>query len=211
MDSDIYNDPKPIISLHQTEPHILGRRRSRLGSKSLPTTRTQGIEIRPLTQTDSAGPRALAESLVEVIRGRGMVHAAIIPDGQVVRVLPAEADLEVVVLDDELHEPVEEVPRLRLGQPVDALDVVADGEHALPPRHRVRADYRVDRFQHLAYVLGRPARRRVYLEVVPVGRLVEGGLCVVRGQCVQEAPQRLRDAVVELVARGPEGVCSVGQ
>lgn len=91
---------------------------------------------------------------------------------------------------------------------MNPLHVVADGEHALPARHRVRAHDGVDGLEDLAHVLGRAPGRRVHREVVARGRLVEGRLRVVPRQRVEEAPQRLRDAVVELVARGPERVCS---
>lgn len=109
-----------------------------------------------------------------------MIHASIIPNRQVIHILPTKPDLKIMVLNDELDEPIEEPLALGLGEPVDALHVVADGEHALPPRYGVRADHRVDGLEDLASVLGRAARRRVDLEVVPLGGFVEGGLRVVR-------------------------------
>lgn len=91
-----------------------------------------------------------------------MIRASIIPDGHVVHVLPPVAQLQVVVLADELHEPLQEVLRLGLVEAVDHLHVVADGVHALPARHRVRADDGVHGLEHLADVLGRAPRAFVH-------------------------------------------------
>lgn len=135
-----------------------------------------------------------------------MVDGAVVPDGEVVEVLPAVADLEVVVLDDEVDEPVEEVARLVVGEALDALDVVADGEDALPARHGVRADDGVVRLEGFPYVLGGPAHAGEDLEAVVRGRLVEDGLRAVRGQALEELLHRGREAVVDFVAGGPEGV-----
>lgn len=135
-----------------------------------------------------------------------MVHRPVVPDGQIVDILPPVADLQVVVLDDELDEPVEEVLRLGLAQPVDLLDVVAHGEDALPARHGVRADDGVDRLEELAHVLGGAPLGAVQLEAVALSRLVEARLGVGCREGVEEALQGLRDAVVDLVAGCPEGV-----
>lgn len=177
-----------------------------LPGQRLPTTRALRVKIRPLAQADGAAAGTLAEVEVAVV-GRGrVVDAAVVPDGEIIRIPPAQADLQVVVLDDEADEPVEEVARLVVAEPVDALHVVAHGEDGPPPRHRVRADHRVHGLEHVADVLGRAALRRVQGEPVGVGRVLEARLRVVRRQRVQEAPERLGDAVVHLVARGPERV-----
>lgn len=86
------------------------------------------IKVWPLAQADRPVTLALAETLLEDIVGSGsVVHAPVVPDGDIVGVLPLEAHLQVVVLDNELGKPVEEVLALLLGQAVDALAVVADG------------------------------------------------------------------------------------
>lgn len=64
----------------------------------LPPPRTLGIQIRPLAQTHCSLARSGTQS--EVVIRRGMVHAAIIPDGEIVGVLPSEAELQIVVLCD---------------------------------------------------------------------------------------------------------------
>lgn len=137
-----------------------------------------------------------------------MVHAPIVPDRDVVLRLPLQPHLQVVVLDDELHKPVEKVLALIVRQPVDPLDVVAHGEDGLPTRHGVGADDGVDGLEDLADVLGCAPRRGVHVEVVALGRLVEARLGVVPRQGVEEAAEGGRDAVVELVSRGPEGIAA---
>ena len=135
-----------------------------------------------------------------------MVHAPVIPNSDIVGVLPLEAHLEVVVLDNKLSKPVEEMLALLLGQPIDALTVVADSIHRFPARDGVGTDDRVDGLEGLADVLGRATLATIYAEAVALGCLVEERLGVVGGQCVEEGAQRGRDAVVQLVAGGPERV-----
>lgn len=84
----------------------------RLSSESLPPALALGVEVRPLPQADGARPGTLAEAEPRVVGGSRVVDATVVPYGEVVLILPAQADLEVVVLDDELDEPVEEVSGL---------------------------------------------------------------------------------------------------
>ncbi len=137
---------------------------------------------------------------MDVIRRGSMVDATVVPDGNIMDVLPLETHLQVVVLHDELHEPVEEMPGFLIAQPVDALDVVPDSEHRLPSCDRVRANNRVDRLEDLAHVFGCATCSTPELKVVLLCRLVEAGLGVEGRQSVEEVSQRRRDAIVELVA-----------
>ena len=95
--------------------------------ESLSSSSAHGIEVRPLSQTDCS--LSLPRSFI-IIRG-SMVHAAIIPDRNVVRVDPSMPNLQVMVLHDELQEPVHQMPTLILGDFVDALRVSSNGEDAL--------------------------------------------------------------------------------
>lgn len=72
-----------------------------------------------------------------------MIHAAIIPDRQIIRILPSMPNLQVVVLRNQLYEPVQRGFAFFFGEPVDLLHVVADCEDGLPTGHRIGADYGV--------------------------------------------------------------------
>ncbi len=137
-----------------------------------------------------------------------MVNGAVVPDGEIIDVLPAVADLKVVVLDNELGEPVEEVLGFSLAEAVDLSNVVANSEDTLPAGDRVGADDGVDGLKELADVLGGTTLSTVNLKAVAVSSLVEAGLGICGGQGVKEALDGLGDAVVDLVARSPERICS---
>jgi hypothetical protein len=55
-----------------------------------------------------------------------MVHAAVILDCQIIRVLLPMTDLQVVILRDELKKPVTRVGTLFLSEAVDVLPVVTN-------------------------------------------------------------------------------------
>jgi hypothetical protein len=55
-----------------------------------------------------------------------MVHAAVILDCQIIRVLLPMTDLQVVILRDELKKPVTRVGTLFLTETVDVLPVVTN-------------------------------------------------------------------------------------
>lgn len=135
-----------------------------------------------------------------------MVDTAVVPDSNVVLRLPAETDLEVMVLDNKLDKPVEEVLALFLGKTMDLLDVMADGKDRLPACHRIGANNRVDRLEDIANILRSAALTCVDLKVVALGCIVEKGLSVVGRKSVEKAAESGRDAVVKLIARSPEGV-----
>lgn len=193
--------------LRKTPSSGLQPRRQSLGPQGLPPAHARRVKVRPLPQADGPRPLALPEPLALVVGRRGVVRRPVVPDGHVVDVPPPVPHLQVVVLQHELHEPVEEVPRLVLREPVDPLHVLPEREHAAPPRHRVRPHHRVHRPQLRADVLRRAARGRVEGEAVALGGLLEPGLRVRRRERVEEGSERLRDAVVHLVPGGPECVC----
>lgn len=72
----------------------------------------------------------------------------------VVLALPFEADLKIVVLVDQVLEPLEKMSALLACQPVDILGESTEGEDALPASDWVRANHRVHGLQVIAYVLG---------------------------------------------------------
>jgi hypothetical protein len=127
----------------------------------------------------------------------------------VVGVLPLEPHLQVVVLVHELQEPVEQVLGLEVGDAVDVANVPANGEHALPPGHGVGANDRVHGLELATNVLGRATLLFVDAKAGVLGDLVEVRLREGRRQGLEELLERLADLVVDLVARGPEGVCQL--
>ena len=174
---------------------------SLLRPETFPPADTRGIEVRLLAQAYRPVALPLAEPLLkDIIRCRGMIHAPVVPDCQVIEVVPLVPDLQIVVLHNQRHKPVEEVLALLLGQAIDALHVAADAKHRLPSRHGVGPDERVGCFKHLAHVLGSATRGRVNVEAVALGRLGESGLGVMSRQRVEEGADGGRNAVVDLVA-----------
>lgn len=161
-----------------------------------------------------------------IVQCHGVIYAAVIPDGykevsfyslhiikmgkgycivfflffffltNIVLVLPVEPHLEVMVLVDQIEEPLQQVITLLLGQPDDMFGEAADWEDALPPRHRVCPYHGVNRFQVGADVLWRTASCRVELEVEPLGGFPE--ILPIEGsrQGLEELLVGLRDAVV---------------
>lgn len=125
---------------------------------------------------------------------------------KIVLVLPAETDLQVVVVDNQTDEPLQQVVTLFFGQSINLADVVTDGEDTLPAGHGVGADDRVDGRQVVADVVGAASRFGVQLKLVVLGALVEGGLriCCVKG--LEELLIWPGDAVVDFIAGGPEGI-----
>jgi len=189
-------------------PHLSGSSSSRLLSRQrlLPGDARRVI-VRPLTQAHRALSRALTEIQIQIIGRGGVIHAPVVPDGQVVLVLPPVAHLQVVVVDDQADEPVEQRAALESCHVVDLLHVRTDGEDGFPASHWVGADHGVDGLEDLADVLGGAALGGVELEAVAFGSLVEAGLCVSRGESLEKALVWGGDAVEELVAGSPEGVC----
>ena len=133
-----------------------------------------------------------------------MVDAAVVPNSQVVDVLPSVADLQIVVFDDQLNKPVQEVLGLIICQAMDVLDVMADSKDALPTGNRVGTNNWVNGFKHIADVFGSSSRSGKERESIRIGGLFETRLCVVGSQAVQEVLQRLGDAIVELIPRCPQ-------
>lgn len=138
-----------------------------------------------------------------------MIHTPIIPNRQIIHILPLMPNLQIVVLDNELHEPLQRTLGLLGRELVDLLHVVADGEDGLPACDRVGVDHGVDGFEDFADVFGGAARLAVDFETVFFGGFVEGGLGVGGCEGFEELLVGLREAVVELVAGCPQSVCLI--
>lgn len=107
-----------------------------------------------------------------------MVHATVVPDGQIIGVLPSMADLEIMVLHDQGKEPVQRMLALLLTKLIDLRHVVAYTKDGFPAGYRVCANNWMDGFQLGPYVLWRTSRFAVQFEVVILRGGTKPRLCV---------------------------------
>ena len=124
----------------------------------------------------------------------------------IVRILPAVPDLQIVVLNNQSGEPFDQMGALRLGQAIDPLDVVPDSIHSLPSSHGICPNHRMHGRQLGSGVLRGPSRLAVDFKILFLGRLRVSGLGVVGRQSFEELLVRLGNSVKDSVARGPQGV-----
>lgn len=110
---------------------------------------------------------------------------------KIIRVLPSEAHLQIVILDNQIHEPLQQVVALLLGDSVYFLDVRSHGEYTLPTRDWVSAYNRVLGAKLFSNVLGSAAWARVNFEVVVLSNLIEARLSVCCSKTFQEFLVRL--------------------
>ena len=118
----------------------------------------------------------------------------------VIRVLPLEPDLKVVVFVDNVKEPRQERLALLLCHAVDVTDMAADREDALPPCHRVGTDDGMNGLELCPDVFRGATRLVVELEPGTLGDITEGRLLESGCQSLKESLIRLRDAVVDIIA-----------
>ena len=112
-----------------------------------------------------------------------------------------------MVLNNQAHEPAQQMTALLLAQPINLLHVRSNREDALPASNGVSADHRVLGAEFVADVLGCAAGSWVDFEVVVLGYFVEAWLGVGGCERFEEFLVWLGDAVVYFVSGGPEGVC----
>jgi uncharacterized ParB-like nuclease family protein len=72
-----------------------------------------------------------------------MVHTPVVPDGEIIRILPSMANLDVMIFRNQRREPIESSLAFFFGQPIDVLHMVADRKDRFPACHRIRAYNRV--------------------------------------------------------------------
>ena len=84
------------------------------------------VKVRFLTQAHCALPGSWTLTLV--VERRGMVHTSVVPYSKIVLILPPMTDVEIVVLDNQLHKPIQRMLALFFGQAIDLLDVVTDSK-----------------------------------------------------------------------------------
>lgn len=138
--------------------------------------------------------------IVIVISRRSVVCTPIVPDGQVVGVLPSVPYLQILVFENQAQKPSLQRLGLQRRDVVDVLHMNTNREDGLPACHGIRADDRVDSLQEFASVERRASRVRVELEAALFGDLVELWLGKCSGEAFQKLLVRCRNAVVELIA-----------
>ena len=135
-----------------------------------------------------------------------MVHTSIIPNREIIGILPSMSHLQIVVIDNQPHEPVKQRLRFRLREAVHPLHVMTNSKHRLPAGHGISAYHGMDGFELFAHVLGRAAGFAVDVEPVLGCCEVEFGLRLGGVKGLQESLVRLRNTAVEFVSGSPKSV-----
>jgi hypothetical protein len=107
-----------------------------------------------------------------------MIHTPIIPNREIIRILPPVSYLQIMIIHHKSQEPVQYAFTLSFSQSINFLHVVAECENALPAGDGVGAHDRVDGFEDFADVFGGAAGLGIDLETILLGRFVEFRLCV---------------------------------
>lgn len=138
---------------------------------SLTPTLTIRIKIRPLTTPNSPIPASISQA--HKIKSSTMESTPVIPDSNIVNVLPPEPDLEIMIVLKQLLEPTQEHLTLLFGDPVYKLAVLAHGVQRPPASDGVGADDWVDGSKFAAGILDSAARFLVKFEASPTGSFDE--------------------------------------
>jgi hypothetical protein len=69
-----------------------------------------------------------------------MIHTAVIPDCQVIDILPSVPDLKIMVLYNKLDEPIQSTSTLFGSKLIDMLHVVAHRKYRFPSGYRIGTD-----------------------------------------------------------------------
>lgn len=125
----------------------------------------------------------------------------------IIRVLPSEADLQVMSVVNEIQEPLQQLLALFISETVDVLNVATDREDALPSSHGVCSHNGVNCLELSAHVLRGSTRLVIQLETGSLSNVTEAGLLKGSSQRLEEFLVGLADAVIDFIAGGPEGVC----
>ena len=125
-----------------------------------------------------------------------MEGASIVPNGNVVNILPLEPNLKVMVIFEQLLKPLQEHGALLLGHTVDELSVLANRIQAFPARDWICTDDWMDGSELSADVFSSSTWLFVELEITALRRFNE--VWAPKGAC--ESFQKLlngrRDAIV---------------
>ena len=106
---------------------------------------------------------------------------------QIVRILPPQTSLQIMILNDQSHKPSQQMIAFLVRKVIDFSNMVPHSKHTLPPSYWISTDNRMNGLQHFPYIFRRAPRTSVDLKVVLLGNLVELGL----GICCRQAIQKL--------------------
>ena len=115
-----------------------------------------------------------------------MIHTPVIPDRQIVRILPSMSNLKIMIVNNQSQKPIKKPLALAFCQPVDVLHVVAQREDRLPPCDGICTDYWVHGNQLFADIFGRPACFGVDFESIFGRGFIEFRLRVGGGQPLEK-------------------------
>lgn len=117
-----------FVNLRKCSHYLLGG----LLEKAFLAAYSLRIKVRAVSNTQSPETPPVTEPLAQVIRSGRMHHALVVPDRNVVLIDPPVPDMDIVVNDDHLLQPVHDLSRLDLRQAVDALNMVAEAVYGVP-------------------------------------------------------------------------------
>ena len=115
-----------------------------------------------------------------------MIHTPVIPNRQIIHILPPVPDLKIMVIRHQSHEPVKQMLALSLCHIIDLLNVVPKSEDRFPAGNWVGADHGVNSFEDFSDVFGGSSRFGVDLESILLSRSVETGLGISCRERVKE-------------------------
>ena len=127
----------------------------------------------------------------------------------IISILPLMPHLQIMILNNELQKRFQQRRTLLRFEPIDLLRVDADGIDGLPARDGIGADDGGNGREVGADILGGAAGAFEEGEAAFRGDGVELGLGKGAGEGLVELLVGFRDAVVDVVAGGPEGVWGV--
>lgn len=125
---------------------------------------------------------------------------------EVVLVLPPMAHLEVVVVDNQPHKPLEEMLTLSVRKTVDALDMVAESKYTFPAGDWVSPDNWMGGSELSPNIFRSAAWTLVKLKTVFFGASNEPGLSIGGSQSIKKLLVRLRYPIINFISGCPEGI-----
>ena len=126
--------------------------------KRLPSPCALRVNIWSLPKTDRSLACSLAKVLIQIVGSCCMVNRSVVPNCDIIGVLPAVSDLQVVIVNDQSDKPFKQSLALFWSNIIDVLYVVTDSKDRLPACDRVRSDDRMDGLKDFTHIFGSAAR-----------------------------------------------------